>query len=233
MRSHSAKHTVQWGRSVPAGQGQITNEFVRIELPDPRDFTLYLNDPSLEFGLPNLNEFEISVGNGGTSWVKHVLASQRGTVMHFVASQLVVRATVTFGVTAIVPATSARVMAAAGFGRPTTIVTVRTIDGSSIAAGATAEIRLSPFATHVQVLATRDLDTDPINATDNVLVREQIVVDQASGVPIVVGENTDTPISQWVQPHPLQAFSNNLVITNNNAALGPALRFAIAETITH
>lgn len=233
MTAARSKYVVQLGRSTPYSLGRPKAEFVHIELPESRDISVYLNDPACEFSNPNFNIFEISVGNGGTSWVRTIQASNRGSCLHFMASQLIVRAEVTPSGSAIVPAVNPRMMAAAAFGRPTTNTIVRTIDGSPIAAGASMDIDLSPFCVAVQVFVTRDVDTDPIASANNATVAEQIVVVDSTGVPNVVGGTTPTPLSQWQTPHPIEVFTNNLLITNTNPALGPALRVAIAETIVH
>lgn len=226
-------YKVQLGRSLPTQAGRPTAEFVRVELAKADDVTVYLNDPLLEFGLPNVNAYTVSCGNGGTSWSEIVLASNRGTVLHYVASEVIVRAEVTPFAGGITPAVPARIQASAGFGRPIPQVRYRTIDGSPTAPGATAEIDLSPWCVAVQAYAFRDLETDPIASALNAQVAEVIQVLQNTGVRVDVGGTTNTPLSEWALPRPVGVFTNVLRFTNTNPALGPSLRFAIAETIVH
>jgi len=128
-------------------------EFVSVRLPRPMDLTLYLGDPQQMFNLVNFNTWVVSVGNGGTAWETELgsitdlnsdYTSVRGTAMHFVCDELLVRGTTTpdAGWTEAQTATVRR-MAQCGIGRPSTWRMKSNFQ--AIGAGTTYVFELAPW----------------------------------------------------------------------------------------
>lgn len=118
----AVRHNVKpnWGRSFPLSSLASGNqvELVRLDMQESRDVTLYLGDISA--GNPCFPElYHITYANGGTSAEIDVLGSMVGSVMHVVASNVVVRGE-KYGPLAAtaIPNASPRITAMAALGRP-------------------------------------------------------------------------------------------------------------------
>lgn len=101
----------KWGRSHPVNISQNVGEdfeYVRVDLPEPRDFTIMIGNPSESlFSFQQTaavgddplcwsfaSYFTISATVGGTNTIIQAISPVLGTVRHVVAQSLVVRAQV-------------------------------------------------------------------------------------------------------------------------------------------
>jgi hypothetical protein len=105
------RHLQLWGSSVALQTGQSqAAQLVSFELDKPDDVAIYLGDGQFPFiGA----RWEIIVGNGKSARSIQTDSAALGTVLHVVAQNVVVRATVTAA-----NAVTGRLHASAGLGRP-------------------------------------------------------------------------------------------------------------------
>lgn len=203
-----------WGRSFPMSQTQGPEvELVRVQLPRSEDFTLYLNEGSNTLGYINLNEFHVSVGNGGTSRNLTIQASVLGTTLHVVGSQVIVRAT---NYTPYpIPANEMplyRVSAMAGLGRPYAL-TRRLFNNSNsnnlIPAASSRDFTLDPWVTAVQV----SIEPTPLPSTVVSVSITEVSRMPSGDTPLIVAQ----PLSNYAAPKTLHPFTNVLTVENLGA----------------
>lgn len=216
--------SVLFGRAQQLSRRVVSDasaELVSLDLPASRDVTIYLNDPALmrEFDLAE-HEYQVIVGNGGTTFTRQVVASLRGTALHVVASQVIVRATPRVQVQSELPL---RVWAVAGFGSPTAQQYRRALPYSSseVADEVTSAktFELSPFATHAQLVFDAD---DSGDTSDKVTVNENAVTQDA------VYPLSSSSADRYALQRALHPRANSITVVNSNAN---PVRVSLIETV--
>jgi hypothetical protein len=215
--------SVNWGKRYPSGRGTV--EYINVSLKIPHDFTIYLGDPAV---MPFWNDrpFLLSIGNGGTSSNVEIVGSIRGTIVHVVCQDLIVRGDTQ--PTEAVPADSGfRYQAHCGLGRPSAF----TIGGSSIHADAPGAVVFFPVSAYATLLSFELAGTPALYADTTVAQIERT----PSGDVVVVpfdGIAAEDPISTWATPHALDPRTNVLRVTIGAAAAFPGFDLALRQEIT-
>jgi hypothetical protein len=241
--SHQVKHTsrernwiVSWGKSSPPRRGMV--EYIALHLPRPHDITLYLGDPASQlYGAPDLNPWQISVGNGGTSFVYNLGSpvsgdqSVRGNVLHFVADELIVR-----GDTQAIDPTPAglptpRFAAQAGLGRPCRF---ERLDWQTLRAngGNAVQHNLAPWSTHAR-LTVSDTATGGAPPPEFCVQQMQVLGSPPVATAPVMNKQ---PLSVYAQPYPLHPWANAIEITfagPSSGGAGKVWESALAQTFVY
>lgn len=216
-----------WGKSYLAARGEV--EYIRVSLephaPQSRDFTVYLGDPSQEFTVFNDAPYQFTIGNGGTASVLDVLASIRGTVVHVVCRELMVRGDTS--PTEAVPASAQyKYQAHAALGRPHTQIRTQPITHSD-APGLVLNFPLSPYSVRAW------FEGMPAGAAIADTTVEQVYRNLGGDTVIwpSIGAMPPDVLSQWAAPRPLDPRTNVLRVTIGAAAVFPGIDFYLCEEI--
>ena len=214
-----------WGRSAPVVRAAAAGppvELIRVQLPEPTDFTIYIGnitddlvDQRVVFaGADSVieNQWTLSWGNGGTMREHRDFQTVRGTVVHVAASSIIL--TQPNRITPTIPDSvlaQLRISAMAAVGRPTpyTKRAELAVGTALISAGETAYVRLSPWATDVLIMSSvASAGGDPALVDVTQMFRDSTPANSHQSIAM--------SLSSYATKRGLSQFANVLQLVNNS-----------------